>query len=97
MATKRTSDVIAYPGEFLSRELAARGWSQRRLANELDRPPQVISEIVRGKRRMTADIAISLERIWGTPAQVWVNLQGQYDIARARKDEQERVASATSA
>jgi len=43
-------------------------------------PPRRINEIVHGKRRITADTALRLGRYFGTSAQFWINLQGNYDL-----------------
>ncbi len=88
--TKKTvrieSDLAVHPGELLAEELAARGMTQRALAEAMGRPPQVINEIVRGRKAITAETALQLERTLGTPAYLWMNLQAQYELARARAD-----------
>jgi antitoxin HigA-1 len=43
-------------------------------------PPRRINEIVHGKRAITAETALRLERYLGWPAQVWLNLQSRYDV-----------------
>ncbi len=86
MATKTSlrSDVAVHPGEILAEELDAREMTQATLAHRMGRPVQVISEIVNGKKAITAQTALELERVLGTPAHVWMNLQGQYELAQAR-------------
>ena len=79
------SDLPIHPGEFLAEELRARGMTQRALADLLGRPAQAISEIVNGKKRITAATALGLERVLGTPARAWLNLQVEYDLTIARK------------
>jgi HTH-type transcriptional regulator/antitoxin HigA len=78
------SDVAVHPGELLAEELAARAMTQRALAEAMGRPPQVINEIVRGRKAITAETAIQLERALGTPAHMWLQLQMQYELAVAR-------------
>ncbi|MBM4415382.1 MAG: HigA family addiction module antidote protein [Chloroflexi bacterium] len=80
------SDLAVHPGELLAEELAARGMTQRALAEAMGRPPQVVNEIVRGRKAITAETALQLERVLDTPAYLWVNLQAQYELARARAD-----------
>jgi antitoxin HigA-1 len=48
-----------------------------------------INEIVNGKRGITPDFAIDLERTLKVEAEMWVNLQGKYDLWRARKKREE--------
>lgn len=79
-------DIAIPPGELLAEEIEARGMSQRELAALMGRPPQVISEIVRGRKAITPRTAIEIERALGTPASVWVGLEAQYRLALARQD-----------
>lgn len=87
MATKERiiSDAAIPPGELLREELEARGMTQRDLALSLKRPAQAISEIVRGKKAITAKTALALEEALGTPAYIWLNLESLYRLALARK------------
>ena len=78
------SDLAIHPGELLAEELEARGLTQKALANAMGRPAQVINEIIRGRKAITAETAIQLERALGTSARFWLNLQSMYDLARAR-------------
>lgn len=66
------------------------GITQNKLAVSIDVPPRRINEIVHGKRGMSADTALRLERYFGASAQFWLTLQMQYelDIAEDRLSEQ---------
>lgn len=71
-----------HPGEILAEEfLGPFGLTQHRLAVEIGVPPRKISEIVHGKRRITADTALRLARYFGTSEQFWLNLQTRFDLA----------------
>jgi addiction module HigA family antidote len=73
------------PGETLSEELAARGMTQRQLALQIGRPAQVINEICRGKKAITAETALALETaLDGISAEFWLRLQTDYELAVAR-------------
>jgi HTH-type transcriptional regulator / antitoxin HigA len=72
-----------HPGEYIRDELEARGWSQKDLARILDRPLQVVNEIVNGRKRITADTAMAIGLAFGTGAKVWLNLQSTYDLWKA--------------
>lgn len=86
MATKRyQTDAAFHPGEYVAEELAARGMSQRELARTMGRPYQVINEIVRCRKALTADTALDLEQAWGISADTWLNLQQAYDLTLARR------------
>jgi addiction module HigA family antidote len=70
-----------HPGEVLLEEfLKPLGISQNRLALNLHVPPQKINEIVRGKRRITADTALRLSIALGTTPDFWLGLQNDYDL-----------------
>lgn len=72
------------PGEMLGEELEARGMTQKELARQMARPIQSVNEIVRGKRALTAETALDLERVLGIEAGLWVRLEGEYRLALAR-------------
>lgn len=70
-----------HPGEVLREEfLIPMGISAYRLAKEIGIPQTRISEIIHGKRAVTADTSIRLSRFFGTSAEFWLNLQNLYDI-----------------
>ena len=77
------SDAVIHPGELLGEEIEARGMSQRELATLMGRPPQLISEIVRGRRGISAETALQLEAALGTAAHIWVGLDADYRLALA--------------
>ena len=81
MAAIRTPAEVFPPGEFIREELEARGWTQSDLAKILGRPPQVINEIVNGRKRITAETAKQIGKAFGTPAELWINLETAYRLA----------------
>jgi HTH-type transcriptional regulator/antitoxin HigA len=70
------------PGEFLKEELEARGWTQQELAEIMDRPPRLISEIIAGKRSITPETARGLGDAFGTGGEYWMNLETQYALSQ---------------
>lgn len=86
----RPTDAM-HPGRLLREELASRGLSQREFAKQLDRPPQVVNQIVREKKSITPETALGIERVLGIDAQIWINLQGIYDLVVARMAEDEAL------
>ena len=85
------SDLAIPPGETLADEIAARGMSQTELAVRLGRPVQAVNEIIHGKKAITDDTALGLEKVLGIPAAFWVNLEQNYRMTRARLRERERL------
>jgi antitoxin HigA-1 len=77
---------IAHPGRFLKREIEARGFSANRLALDLGVPSGRITDILNAKRSITADTALRLGRYFGNGAQFWLDLQSQYEIAIAERE-----------
>lgn len=69
---------IVHPGRLLKRELAARKLSANRLSLDIGVPSGRISDILNGRRAITADTAVRLGRYFGNSAQFWLDLQSQY-------------------
>ena len=81
-----------HPGEILRSEfMEPMGITQYRLAKDLSVQPLRISEIVRGKRGITADTALRLGRYFGLSATYWMNLQALYEIEIAEDRMQDRL------
>ncbi len=89
--SKRDFDPI-HPGEILLEEfLSPMGISQYRLAKNISVPQRRISEIVHGKRAITADTALRLGRFFGMEAQFWLNLQARYDLLKTKDELAKRL------
>lgn len=74
-----------HPGVLIKDEIEATpNLNQRTLAKELGVQPSFLNEIIKGKRPVTADIAILLEKILGVSAGYWMKFQSQYEIDKAR-------------
>ena len=73
------------PGEILLEEfLEPLGISQNELARAISVPPNRISQIINGKREITADTALRLGRFFGIEPEFWLNLQSRYNMKIAR-------------
>ena len=83
---------IAHPGRLLRRELEARRLSANRLALDLGVPSGRITDILNGRRGITADTALRLGRYFGNGARFWLDLQAQYDLAVVERDRGEEIA-----
>ena len=87
-----------HPGEVLLEDfMRPLGLSQYRLAKDIHVPPLRISQIVRGKRAITADTALRLARYFSTSANVWVRLQARYDLEVAEAKLSNRIAREVTA
>ena len=87
------SDAVIHPGALLAEEIEARDMTQRELALAMGRPPQLISEIVRGRRGISAETALQLEAALGTAAHIWVGLDADYRLALAQRQSRSGVSA----
>jgi addiction module HigA family antidote len=80
------------PGEILAEEfMKPNGLSQNRLARDIDVNPARVNDIVHGRSAITASIALRLAKYFGTTPELWMNLQADYDLRRARASDWPRI------
>jgi HTH-type transcriptional regulator / antitoxin HigA len=79
-----------HPGEVLLDELKARDIRQKEFASEICMQPTMLNEIIKGKRPVTADIAILFEQALDVPAGFWMQFQSQYELDQARIKEKNK-------
>jgi addiction module HigA family antidote len=95
MVGKRLDPI--HPGEILEEEfMRPLGLSANALAKAVDVPVTRVSEIVRGRRGVTADTALRLGRFFGTSPELWLGLQAEYDLRSARRDFGEQIENRIS-
>jgi antitoxin HigA-1 len=75
-----------HPGEILGDELDELGISAAELARAIHVPANRVSQIIAGKRAITADTALRLGRWFGTGPQLWLNLQQNYELRLAQQE-----------
>lgn len=74
-----------HPGEILKEEfLEPLQISAYKLSKDLNIPQTRVSQILKGKRRITADTALRLSQYFGNSAKFWLGLQDDYDIEEER-------------
>ncbi len=90
------SKIIAYslvpgspthPGFLIKEELEARGMKQKYLAEAMSISATVLSDLINGRRNVTAELALKLEKTLEIPAIFWMNYQSQYELDLLRKTE----------
>lgn len=85
MSEERLPNIT--PGEILREEfLLPMGITAYRLAKDTGMPPTRVSQILKGRRRITADTALRLSRYFGNSAEFWLGIQDEYDL-RDQEDE----------
>jgi addiction module HigA family antidote len=80
-----------HPGVHIANELEELNMSAAALARELDIPANRVTEIIRGRRGITADTALRLARWLGTSPQLWMNLQKNYELRLAIDEHGEEI------
>ena len=83
-----------HPGEILLEEfMKPMRLTARQLAADIDVPPSRISELIHGRRPITADTALRLGLYFKMDARFWLNLQTEYDMRIASRDTLKRIAA----
>lgn len=73
------------PGETLREELAARGLKQKEFAEAIGRNPQIVNDIINGRKAITPETALQFEKALGISARFWLNLESNYRLNLARR------------
>ena len=93
MSHKRADRIpFPHPGETIREDfLKPLGMSVNKLALDLRVPATRMTEIVHGRRGITADTALRLGRYFNTTPKFWLNLQASYDLAVASEARSEEI------
>jgi addiction module HigA family antidote len=82
-----------HPGRILKREMAARELSANKLALSLRVPSGRITQILNGKRGISAETALRLARYFGNSERFWMNLQTRYELITTKQNIGEKIES----
>ena len=85
-ANDMMSSELIHPGEMIKDEIAARGITQKELAQQMGVSYTVFNEILNGKRPVTTEYALLLEAVLGTSASIWIGLQADYNMQKIKQD-----------
>jgi antitoxin HigA-1 len=93
MATRNTlnKNPPIHPGEILRDVFGDAGISASAAASRMRVPANRLTAIMQGRRSITADTALRLARFFGTSAQMWMNLQSNYELDRAEHESAKRI------
>ena len=86
IANNMTSSMLIHPGEMIKDDIIARGITQKELAQQMGVSYTVFNEILNGKRPVTTEYALLLEAALGTNASIWIGLQADYNMQKAKQD-----------
>ncbi|OGV72958.1 MAG: addiction module antidote protein, HigA family [Lentisphaerae bacterium RIFOXYB12_FULL_65_16] len=90
---KYEPDYAVAPGEILEETLEARGMSKSEFAARCGLSSKTVSLIIHGKAPITAPTALAMERVLGGSAQLWMNLEANYSVRKARMQTQDQSAA----
>ncbi len=79
-------NILLHPGKLLGEELVARGITKKEFALLLGIQPPHLSDLIKGKRHISARLALKLEKFLDIDAGFWLRLQNTYDLDTARKE-----------
>lgn len=79
--------IIAPPGELLRKELSEREITQSDFSKRLGMRQPHFNDILQGKRKINARLAIKLEKELGISAEFWIGLEARYELAMEREKE----------
>jgi addiction module HigA family antidote len=91
LQTEYRPTSVTPPGATLEDLLDEWGMSQAQLAERMGRPAKTINEIIKGKSAITTETALQLERVFGTPAEFWLEREQKYRTHLAMKTEAARL------
>ena len=75
-----------HPGTLLKEEIEYRGITQKQLAQQMGVSYSVLNEILNGKRPISIEYALYLEAVLGIDAQLWIQMQADYNLQVAKSD-----------
>ena len=85
-ANNMMPSMLIHPGEMLKEEIEARGITQKDLSKRMGVSYTVFNEILNGKRPITTEYALLLEAALGIDAGIWLRLQADYNMQKAKSD-----------
>jgi len=95
IANNLTPYEPTHPGELIFDELKARGMTQAALAHQIGVSPSLLNEVIKGKRSVNTELALLLEASLGIEAELWLNMQNEYNmqVAKSNSSFMDRLAS----
>ena len=86
--------ITTHPGDMLYNEfMVPYKMSARELARHMDVPANRVTDLIRGRRSLTADSALRLEKVFGMSAEFWLRLQASHDESVARANDYSKVTA----
>ncbi|MCM1320441.1 MAG: HigA family addiction module antitoxin [Muribaculaceae bacterium] len=86
IANNLTPYEPTHPGELIFDELEARNMTQAALAAQIGVAPSLLNEVIKGKRSVNTELALLLEASLGIDAELWLNMQRDYNMQVVKSD-----------
>ena len=86
-------DYAVPPGWVLEERLEVEGISHAEFARRCGRSPKLISEIISGKAPLEPGTALQFEKVLGVDASIWLGIESEYQLYRAREAEAQNAAA----
>ena len=86
-------DYAVPPGWILAERLEVEGISHAEFARRCGRSPKLISEIISGKAPLEPGTALQFEKVLGVDASIWLGIESEYQLYRAREAEAQNAAA----
>ena len=83
--------IAVHPGEVLLDELEERGISQTALARHIGVSSKTINQICRGRRGLSAEVAVKLSLALGASPAFWLNLQKNWELSRVKRRSMRKI------
>ena len=80
------TNTVLHPGSVIADELEGRGILKKDFAWKIGLQPSHLSDLLKGKRHVSAKLALKLEKLLGIEADLWLRLQMDYDFSIAKKE-----------
>lgn len=96
MPINRRHTTPVHPGEVLQDELDEMQISQSRLAEHIGVLPKTINEICRGKRGISAEMAVKLSLALGASPDFWLTLQNNWELSQVETPNLKRISTAAA-
>lgn len=78
------------PGDFILDFLDSLGWIQNDLADATGFSLKSINQLINNKQGITQETAITLEKVFGSPAEFWLNVDAKYQIRKKQEHNSEK-------
>lgn len=85
-------DLLIHPGETIADLIEDRGITQKELAQKIGISEEILNDVIHGRRGISKELAMGLERAIDVPCSFWMNLQSNYEEELLSIQDKEHIA-----